>query len=88
MQTKTSSFKSSKDDRARLHVLVFASTINQEDKVDRISCELLKIEGVYSVNVDLEDWENILRVECESERLSEIIKEKVSKLGFACKELV
>ena len=71
-----------------ISVLVFASNIDRKGKVDRVCNELLKIRGIYSVSVDLEDWENILRVECISESLSKAIQEAMSDLGVKCSELL
>ncbi|WP_310107207.1 hypothetical protein [Algoriphagus sp. 4150] len=49
--------------------------------------EILKIEGVQHVNVDLDDWENVLRVECGFEIPSTVIYQTVFRMGFSCFEL-
>ncbi|MCX2679126.1 hypothetical protein OOZ15_04160 [Galbibacter sp. EGI 63066] len=76
------------DNESIKRVLVFASNIDNYSKEEMVCEELLKIEGIYDVNVDLEDWENILRVECASEALLKDVKNKVSSLGFECHELL
>ncbi|MDR7131753.1 hypothetical protein J2X69_004118 [Algoriphagus sp. 4150] len=68
-------------------VIVFASNIDNKVKVDLVCMEILKIEGVQHVNVDLDDWENVLRVECGFEIPSTVIYQTVFRMGFSCFEL-
>lgn len=71
----------------RLQILVFRSTIDNAQKAKLACRELMKIEGVHYANVDLEDWENILRVECDGNIHAKQVEEQIAHLGFECFEL-
>lgn len=72
---------------AQHQILVFRSNIDNHRKA-ALACRVLgKIEGVYHVNVDLEDWEKVLRVECDPIIQVRKIEEQISQLGFECSEL-
>lgn len=71
----------------KLEVLVFRTNINSQFKVDLIMNLLAKIEGVYSAHVDLEDWENILRIECQPELSARDIEYHMARFGIDCSEL-
>lgn len=49
--------------------------------------ELKKMKGIHRVNGDLDDWENILRIECELEISEHRVLQVVSQLRFVCEEL-
>ncbi len=68
-------------------ILVFRSNINRSKKVKRVCYALLKMEGVHRAIVDLEDWENVLRMECDTKvRVSQIV-DVIRQLGYECSEL-
>ena len=69
------------------HILVFRSNIDDIYKASRVCTELGKMEGVCHVNVDLDDWENILRLECDATITEYHVRQIVSQLGFQCVEL-
>jgi len=69
------------------HILVFRSNIDDKYKATKACVELEKIEGVHRVNVDLNDWENILRLECGLEISEHRVQQAISHLGFVCEEL-
>jgi hypothetical protein len=71
----------------RLQILIFRSTIDNAQKAKLACCELMKIEGVHHANVDLEDWENILRVECDGNIHAKQVEDQIARLGFECFEL-
>lgn len=68
-------------------ILVFSSNINDPVKVGKVRNELLKLSRVYSVHVDLEDWEYVLRVECHPDFQAQQIEAQIAQLGFDCAEL-
>ena len=72
---------------ANKNIMVFRSNINNKYRATVVCTELKKMDGVHRVNVDLEDWENILRLECEPEINEYLIQQVVSQLGFECNEL-
>jgi hypothetical protein len=47
---------------ANKNILVFRSNIDDTYKAAIVCAELEKIDGLYRVNIDLDDWENILRI--------------------------
>jgi len=68
-------------------ILVFATTINNKDKAAAVRNKLLENQGIQTVDIDLEDWENVLRVVCESQNLVNVIEQTLSAMGMECKEL-
>jgi copper chaperone CopZ len=69
------------------NILVFRSNIDDTYKAAMVCTQLEKIDGVYRVNVDLDDWENILRIECDPQINEHPIRQVVSQLGYYCDEL-
>jgi hypothetical protein len=69
------------------NILVFRSNIDDSYKAAIVCAELEKMDGVYRVNVDLDDWENILRLQCDPQIDEHRIQQAVSALGFECYEL-
>lgn len=69
------------------HILIFRSNIDDRYKAAEVCIELKKMKGIHRVNVDLNDWENILRIECKLEINEHRVLKVVSQLGFACEEL-
>lgn len=66
--------------------LVFRTTLNNQQDVSKISDLFDNLRGLQDWSVDLEDWENVLRVEgvgITSEKVVEILDEK----GFSAEEL-
>lgn len=68
-------------------VLVFKTWLNSRYDAQLIAEYLNKNEEVLAWNVDLEDWENILRIEANSEYIAEQIIENFNNFGFKCEEL-
>ncbi len=68
-------------------VLVFGSNIDSNLKAQIIQKQLVNISGVTDVSVDIEDWERVLRIECSTQTVSEVLQAKVQSLGFKCYEL-
>ena len=72
---------------ANKSIMVFRSNIDDKYKAAIVCDELTKMDGIHRVNVDLDDCENILRLECKPELNENLIQQVVSQLGFACDEL-
>ena len=68
-------------------VLVFGSNIDSIFKAKVVQEQLTYLSGVTDISVDLEDWERILRVECSTETVSELVVAKMLSMGFKCYEL-
>lgn len=72
---------------AQHQILVFRSNIDDERKAVLAGRALMKTGGIHRVNVDLEDWEKVLRVECDPATQARTIEEQITRLGFECSEL-
>ncbi|MEQ9442918.1 MAG: hypothetical protein RIG62_28020 [Cyclobacteriaceae bacterium] len=72
---------------ANTQILVFRSNINSPAKAALVLDELRTMKGIFEVNVDLHDWENILRVACHPTFRAHEVEEKLTHLGFLCDEL-
>jgi len=68
-------------------ILVFSSNINNEEIASKICAQLLKMEGIRDATIDLEDRENILRVEVLSGFSKCKIENEIFKCGFRSAEL-
>ena len=68
-------------------ILVFGSNIDTTLKARVVQDQLLNLSGVIDISIDLENWERVLRVECSSQTLPEIVLVKVLSMGFRCYEL-
>lgn len=69
-----------------LQILVFRTTIkNQEDK-EKIAPLLLSLPQIYRWTVDCEDCDCVLRIEVKGMSEEQII-ETVQRAGFECEEL-
>lgn len=71
-----------------LKVLVLRSNIDALAKVDQVRETLLSNRDIYQVDVDLDDIDHVLRIECHPDYSSTQIKELVSQLGFECTPLL
>lgn len=70
-----------------LKVLVFRSNIDNPAKRDRIRDILLSDNQIYQVDVDMEDIDNVLRVECHPDYPRSRIQERLQEYGFNCSDL-
>ena len=71
-----------------LKVLVFSSDINTRIKANRTKKELMALDGVYRADVDLDDPDKVLRIECHPYCEAALIEEKMTKLGFRSDRLI
>lgn len=71
-----------------LKVLVFSSNINTKIKVDRTKKVLMEFDDVYRVDVDLDDRDKVLRIECHPHCKAGLIEKKVTDLGFRSDRLL
>jgi len=63
------------------------SNIDDKYKASKVCARLEKVNGVLHANIDLDDWENVLRLECDPEINEHCIRQVVSQLGYDCDEL-
>ena len=71
-----------------LKILVFRSDIDTPQNATFVQIELQQMAGVFKVDVDIEDSENVLRVECHPDSSSKRIKGKLVQIGFTCSEFI
>lgn len=67
-------------------ILVFRSDIASSPNAALVRRKLLQSREIFEVNIDLEDSENVLRVECYAGCSPERIENQVARLGFSCSE--
>uniref|UniRef100_UPI00404B1FA4 hypothetical protein n=1 Tax=Flavobacterium sp. TaxID=239 RepID=UPI00404B1FA4 len=68
-------------------VLVFRTSIKSKNDIKLVANYLNNNDAVLTWNVDLDDWENILRIEAKRESLAEQIIQNINNFGFKCEEL-
>lgn len=74
-----------KTQKASLHI--FGTSINSTSKVQEVCDKLYKMEAIKNVNVDLDDWENVLRIECHVQIETEKLNNIITAMGFYCYDL-
>lgn len=67
-------------------VLVFKTDISSENEVERVAHILGLEKKILRWNVDREDIDNVLRIECDQLHPVSIIS-RLSDAGFKCEEL-
>lgn len=65
---------------------VFRTSLKNREDVEYISGILNNLQGVIKWSVDLQDWENVLRIECKSITAATIIR-ILSEAGVSAEEL-
>lgn len=71
-----------------LKVVVFSTNINTRAKVDRTKKGLMELDGVYRADVDMDDPDKVLRIECHPLCEAALIEKKVTNLGFRSDRLI
>ncbi|WP_114937147.1 hypothetical protein [Mucilaginibacter endophyticus] len=69
-----------------MDVLVFATSVRQKRQVSRVQNLLTKVPAIAQWNFDLEDCDNILRVEAK-DISPRYIESLLQKAGIHCQEL-
>lgn len=69
-------------------IMVFKTNINSKDYSGQVALALEEFGEEINWNLDLEDVDKILRVECDSDRIGpEEIIQKMKEADFYCEEL-
>jgi phage terminase large subunit-like protein len=55
-------------------ILIFRTSISKKQDIRRVGTSLDECERIEKWNVDIEDWEKILRIECDNINAAEIIE--------------
>ncbi|REL32922.1 hypothetical protein DYD21_13980 [Rhodohalobacter sp. SW132] len=66
--------------------LIFRTSLQNRDDVEKISTTLDNLEGLSDWHVDLDDWEKVLRIVCTGLSAESIIKTLFRK-GFIAEEI-
>jgi hypothetical protein len=69
------------------NLIILGTSINSKAGANKVFKILMNIEDIEDVSIDLEDWENVLRVESQKPLPSEKVMDCVKFLGFSCYEL-
>ncbi|NHA04049.1 hypothetical protein G7092_09590 [Mucilaginibacter sp. HC2] len=69
-----------------MDVLVFSTSVKEQRQVSRVTTLLTKIPAIMQWNFDLEDCDNILRIEAEGV-CPRKIETLLQKAGIQCQEL-
>lgn len=69
-----------------MDILVFKTNITDVKQVRKVSQFIKSIPGVCKWNVDLQDCDNILRIEAEGITTS-MVEDILQKAGYYCEEL-
>ncbi len=67
-------------------IYVFKTSVKSKKSIKGLTLQLNKIEAVSSWNFDLEDCDNILRVDSQKNIVKNITK-TLNDFGFECEEL-
>jgi hypothetical protein len=69
-----------------MEILVFKTDVRSKKRVSALAPHLQNMKGIVKWNVDLQDVDNVLRIECASIEPDEIEK-MLQQAGYYCKEL-
>ena len=69
-----------------MQILVFKTNVRSRKRVNALKPHLEDIQGIIKWNVDLQDIDKILRVECASTP-ADIIAARLQQAGYYCEEL-
>ncbi|MEX0904431.1 MAG: hypothetical protein WD604_15485 [Balneolaceae bacterium] len=66
--------------------LVFSTSFKNNEEVEEVAEILDSIPGITDWSVDLDDWENVLRIECTGTTPEKVIG-TLSKVGVTLEEM-
>jgi hypothetical protein len=69
-----------------MEVLVFSTSVKERRQVSKVSTLLAKVQAIIHWNFDLEDCDNILRIEADGV-CPRKIETLLQKAGIQCQEL-
>ncbi len=71
----------------KVEVLVFKTSVSSQSDISKLKPLLDRLPGVSGWNFDLEDCDNILRVESATKVAQQVVK-TVEEYGYSCEELI
>jgi len=69
-------------------LIILGSSIKTEQEATLVIESLLKMDGTKDVSIDLEDRENVIRLECHYPMKHSEIVNHIKKMGFICYTLL
>ena len=69
-----------------MEILVFKTDVRSKKRVNAIAPHLQKMKGIVKWNVDLQDVDKVLRIECAS-IMPDAIEKILQHAGYFCEEL-
>ncbi len=69
-----------------MQILVFKTNVRSRKRVDALKPHLENIQGIIKWNIDLQNIDRVLRVECASTP-PDIIASRLQQAGYYCEEL-
>lgn len=79
--------KPQKSKTGKGNLIILGTSINSKAGANKVFEMLMNIEEIEDVSIDLEDWENVLRVESQKPLTSEKVVDCIKFCGFSCYEL-
>ena len=70
-----------------MQLLIYKTNINTPQKVASIQELFEETKGIFKLTVDLEDVDNVLRIEASDLIKEEELLNQVTKKGFMCSDL-
>lgn len=70
-----------------INILVFKTNVTNNSQASKLVNVLEKMDGILNWNLDLEDWENILKIEF-SELKTETLYRQLSEFDIEIEELI
>ena len=67
--------------------IIHGTSINSEAGATKVLEILMKMEEIEDVSIDMEDWENVVRVETQEPLTTQKVIDCIKYLGFICYEL-
>jgi len=69
-----------------MEILVFKTDVSNRKRVNALAPHLQNIKGIIKWNVDLQDVDKVLRIECSS-IAPNTIEKRLQQAGYFCQEL-
>ena len=69
------------------HITIFKTSVNTNRKIRRVKGILNGIKEIDQWNFDLEDCDNILRIESRDNTITAKVSQNLQKMGYLCIEL-
>lgn len=76
-----------KSETEKTNLIIFGTSINSKADANKVFEMLTNIGDIEDISIDLEDWENVLRVTSRNPIAPKKVMDCIKFLGFSCYEL-